>query len=313
MTTEAGSWIRGGGYFSEFLPRADAGVTCDQLRASASGWDTGLAAREADAAAVGAALRVLRAECARQEHLVRHLADGWAGDAADAARERIGAHVGRAREECERVAAVHGAMTDAVRVARTALDAASEVAAGFDVPLVAGHTPAEVDLMTTRTAAGESWLREVLVPHVQSQAAAFLALCDATTLAVDGARQLLAEALDLIDADIGAEPATVPAPVSGPADPPGAGEGPAGRVPDTQVAEPVSAGPEPEPREQASEPESGQGHAEPEPESEPEPVRAGLDPEPPQPDTDFAARPSAAETAPAAADSGADLAEAGPL
>ena len=153
MTTGAGSWVRGDGYFAEFLPRAEAGVTCDQLRARASGWGTDLADREADAAAVGAALQVLRAECARQEHLVRHLADGWAGDAADAARERIGAHLGRAREECARVAVVHGAMTDAVRVARTALDAASEVAAGFDVPLVAGHTPAEVDLMITRTAA----------------------------------------------------------------------------------------------------------------------------------------------------------------
>ncbi|MFC7447761.1 hypothetical protein [Rhodococcus daqingensis] len=52
-----------------------------------------------------------------------------------------------------------------------------------------------VDLAST-------WLSEVFVPHVQSQVAGVLELCDATARAVDGANQLVLDAMGFAGADL---------------------------------------------------------------------------------------------------------------
>ncbi|MFD4181044.1 hypothetical protein [Rhodococcus sp. NPDC058514] len=322
-------------YFAQFLPRAASIVPfeacCESLRArheELTGLDP--ATMEADADAVGAAVAVLRAQCAAQEQLLLGLAAGWEGVAADAALATIGAHLEQGRATCEALIAVHEAMIAAAEVIRAAAVDVADVGRSFDATRIGGCSPQDVDVMIAvaalrpgddaggllaqatglfgelATAVGDAllglaveasttWLHEVLVPHVRAQLAGFTELCDATAAAADGAHRLVADSALRVDP---VPPTTVVVVVAEESEPyPQAADG---REVQSEPAQPVPTEPEP------TEPEPAGS----EPEPTPAPVAV-----PPR----TAARRGVIPTEldepaePAEPASGAELAEAGPL
>ncbi|MFE3291475.1 hypothetical protein [Rhodococcus sp. NPDC059234] len=209
-------------HLAEFTARAAAvaPIGANTARPEGDGWRVA-AALEAGADVVAAAASIMHAQVRVQERLAAELTAAWDGDAAERAAAVLRGRLERAAADSVAMDEVHAAMAEAAGVIRAAVADRDEAAAAIDAERVGGCTPAEVDSMpsATRGAGAQApdpmqafaplvgiaaeecaqWLGEVLVPYVRAQTQNLLDLIEATAHTVEAARAAVDDAIGRVD------------------------------------------------------------------------------------------------------------------
>ncbi|MFC9790624.1 hypothetical protein [Rhodococcus sp. NPDC127528] len=209
-------------HLPEFTVRAAAvaPIGANAAWREGDGWRVA-AALEVDADVVAASSATMHAQVRVQERLAAELAAAWDGEAADRAAAALRGRLERAAADSAAMDEVHAAMAEAAGVIRTAVADRDDAADAIDAEHVGGCTPADVDSMLSLTrGAGAAapdpmqafaplvgidtdacarWLREVLVPYVRTQTQNLLDLIEATAHTVEAARVAVDDAIGRVD------------------------------------------------------------------------------------------------------------------